>query len=634
MKVIGTAGHVDHGKSRLILAITGINPDRLKEEQEREMTIDLGFAWLEASGKEKIGIIDVPGHIDFIDNMLAGVGAIDAALIVIAADEGIMPQTREHLSILDLLDIERAVVALTKIDLIEDEEWLGLVEEEISSMLAQTKLASSPIIPVSSETGVGLERLVMTIHDVLSESEARRNVGRPRLPIDRVFSISGFGTVVTGTLIDGDLNAGQEVVVLPEGRKSRIRGLQTHKQKIETAVPGSRVAANLTGVEVGELERGDVVSIPGAYSETRSVEVHYRHLRDADTKLQHNMKLKMFTGSSQREARVRLLGCNEIKPEETGWLQIMLEKPIVAARGDHYILRRPSPGTTLGGGVIVEPHPRRKRKRFDEGNIKRLKELLKGKPSDLLSQSLNDLGPTRLAEAVRHASIEKEMQDQAVRELSEKGDLINLEDGQSGDTPKMSALVVSREVWNDYIDRINQILGLFHRENTLRLGMPFEELKTRLKISDKAKLFYLILQRAEDIGVIKIDQDRVALSGHEVVLTKTQEKAKSEMLDVYKSKPYTTPSVKESIEMVGDDLYQCLLETGELLQVSKDVVLCYEDYQEMSDLIQKVIKREGSITVAEVRDLFNTSRKYALAVMEHLDAVGITTRKGDKRVLA
>ncbi len=631
MKVIGTAGHVDHGKSRLILAMTGINPDRLKEEQEREMTIDLGFAWLEVPGKEKIGIIDVPGHIDFIDNMLAGVGAIDAALIVIAADEGIMPQTREHLSILDLLDIERAVVALTKIDLIEDEEWLELVNEEIRGMLAQTKLASSPIIPVSSETGVGLERLVMTIHDVLSESETRKNVGRPRLPIDRVFSISGFGTIVTGTLVDGDLHAGQEVVVLPEGRKSRIRGLQTHKQKIDTAVPGSRVAVNLTGVEVGELKRGDVVSIPGEYSVTRSVEVHYRHLRDAGTKLQHNMKLKMFTGSSQREARIRLLGCDEIKPGETGWLQIMLEKPIVAERGDHYILRRPSPGTTLGGGVIIEPHPRRKRRRFDEGNIRRLKELLQGKPSDLLSQSLNDLGPTKLAEAVRHARIEKERQDQAVRELGEKGDLINLEDDQSGGTPKMNALVVSRQVWNDYIDRINQILGLFHRDNTLRLGMPFEELKARLNLSNK--LFNLILRRAEDLGAIKIDQDRVALSGHKTVLTKTQDKARSEILDVFKSKPYATPSVKESIEVAGDDLYQYLLETGELLQVSKDVVLRCEDYQEMSDMIQKFLKEEGSITVAEVRDLFKTSRKYALAVMEHLDAVGITTRKGDKRVL-
>ena len=632
MKVIGTAGHVDHGKSRLVLALTGINPDRLKEEQEREMTIDLGFAWLEVPGKEKIGIVDVPGHSDFIDNMLAGVGAIDAALIVIAADEGIMPQTREHLSILDLLDIERAVVALTKIDLIEDEEWLELVKEEISGMLEQTKLASSPIIPVSSESGVGLERLVMTIHDVLSESKARRNVGKPRLPVDRVFSMSGFGTIVTGTLIDGDLHTGQDIVVLPKGYKSRIRGLQTHKQKIETAVPGSRVAANLPGVEVGELERGDVISIPGVYTSTRSVEVHYRHLKDAVATLQHNMKLKMFTGSSQRKARVRLLGCDEIKPGETGWLQIMLENPIVAARGDHYILRRPSPGATFGGGVIVEPHPRSRRKRFDEGNLQRLKELWQGNPGDLLAQALNDLGPIRLEEAIRNARIEKEMEDQAIRELNEKGDLIILEDGQSGDTPKMDTLVVSRKVWDDYIDRINRILNIFHQDNALRLGMPFEELKTRLNLP--SKVFSLILRRAEGMGVIETDRDRVALSGHKVVLTKTQEKAKSGLLDVYKNKPYVTPSVKESINLVGDDLYQYLLETGELLQLSKDVVLRHEDYQEMSVLIQKVLKKEGSITVAEVRDQFNTSRKYALAVLEHLDAVGITTRKGDKRILA
>jgi selenocysteine-specific elongation factor len=499
-------------------------------------------------------------------------------------------------------------------------------------MLAPTKLASSPIVPVSSQTGDGLERLIDTIHSVLRESEVRRNIGRPRLPIDRVFSISGFGTIVTGTLIDGDLYTGQEVIVLPNGQKSRIRGLQTHKQKIEAAVPGSRVAANLTGVEAGELERGDVVSIPGAFSATCSVEVYFRHLADTGTNLRHNMSLKMYIGSSQREARIRLLGRDEIKPGETGWLQIMLDKPIVAARGDHYVLRRPSPGTTLGGGVIVEPHPRRKRKRFEERNIQRLEELLQGEPSDLLAQSLNDLGPTKLAEAVQHASIEKELEDLAIRELHDRGDLVNLEDGQSGDIPKMNALVVSREVWNDIIDRIEKILGLFHRENTLRLGMPFEELKTRLSLP--SKVFNSIIRRAEGMGVIQIDRDRVALSGHKVALTKTQEKAKSELLDVYRARPYATPSVKESIKLVGDDVYQYLLETNELLQVSHDVVLRYEDFQEMSDLIQKVLKKEGSITVAEVRDLFSTSRKYALAVMEHLDAVGITARKGDKRVLA
>lgn len=631
MKVIGTAGHVDHGKSRLVLSLTGINPDRLKEEQEREMTIDLGFAWMELPGEEPIGIIDVPGHSDFIDNMLAGVGAIDAALIVIAADEGIMPQTREHLSILDLLDINRAIVALTKIDLVEEEEWLALVTEEIREMLKSTKLAEAPIIPVSSETGAGMEGLVNTIFEVLHESKVRRNIERPRLPIDRVFSISGFGTIVTGTLIDGTIHAGQEVVVLPAERKTRIRGLQTHKKKVETAVPGSRVAANLIGMEVAELERGDVVTVPGFYKETRTIEVHYRHLDNAVTKLKHNMNLKLFTGTTQRTVRVRLLGCDEINPGDIGWLQLVLEKPIIADRGDRYILRRPSPGATLGGGVVVEPYSNRIRKRFDERNIQRLERLMHGNPGDLLLQSLNDLGPTSLDRAIRHANLEKE-EDQAVQELLSKGELIVWDDRQSNNIVEGSSLVVSKEAWKGFINQMIDKLGSFHEEYPLRLGMPKEELKMRLGF--QAKDFSLMIQRAVKDGVIRIDHDRVANVDHNIVLSKSQEKAIAKLLDIFNKAPYTTPSVKESIELVGNELYQYLLDSEALFQLSKDVVFRYQDYKKMSVMIQDELEQKGRITIAQVRDIFLTSRKYALALMEHMDAIGVTKRKGDERILA
>ncbi len=632
MKVIGTAGHVDHGKSRLILALTGINPDRLKEEQEREMTIDLGFAWMELPDGETIGIIDVPGHRDFIDNMLAGIGAIDAALIVIAADEGAMPQTREHLAILDLLDINRAVVALSKVDLVEDEEWLALVTDEIRGLLATTKLADSPIIPVSSETGEGLDRLVSAIRGVLKDSKERRDVERPRLPVDRVFTISGFGTIVTGTLIDGYLTAGQEVVVLPGERKTRIRGLQTHKQKIETAVPGSRVAANLTGIEVAELERGDVITLPGAYVETQNIEVHYRHLQGADTKLKHNMQLKMFTGASQREVRVRLLARDEIDPGDTGWLQLILENPVVVARGDRYILRRPSPGATLGGGVILEPHPIRMRRRFDVRNVTRLEKLLKGDPADILLQSLDELGPVLLQKALLHARLEQEQEDQAVGILFNRGEIIVLDDDRAGELPGPADYVISRRAWENFEDRLRGLLDAYHNENTLRLGMPLEELKSRLNLS--AKLFPIMLQRAVDTNVVVNDRDRAALMGHKVELLKPQETAVAKLLKLFEQQPYSPPSVKESMEKVGEDLYHYLIESGVLMQLSKDVVYRSTDFHAMSEEIRSKLERERSITVAQVRDMFHTSRKYALALMEYMDSAGITTRKGDERVLA
>jgi selenocysteine-specific elongation factor len=304
MRVVGTAGHVDHGKSTLVEALTGIDPDRLKEEKEREMTIDLGFAWLTLPSGEQVGIVDVPGHKDFIKNMLAGVGGIDAALFVVAADEGVMPQTREHLAIVDLLQVRGGVVAITKKDLAEDEEWLELVMAEVAEELEGTVLAEAPIVPVSARTGEGLHALLEELDRYLQTTPARRDLGRPRLPVDRVFTIAGFGTVVTGTLSDGRLTAGQEVEILPQGLKTRIRGLQTHKEKIETAVPGSRVAINLGGVSTDQLKRGDVVTLSGALKPTRLIDVRLQYLADTPKPLKHNAASPRPGGSAPRRDRM------------------------------------------------------------------------------------------------------------------------------------------------------------------------------------------------------------------------------------------------------------------------------------------------------------------------------------------
>src|SRR5512147_2501689 len=383
MRVIGTAGHVDHGKSTLIAALTGTHPDRLKEEQAREMTIELGFGWLTLPNGEEIGIVDVPGHRDFIENMLAGIGGIDAALLVIAADEGVMPQTTEHLAILDLLQIPAGIIVLTKIDLAPDSAWLDLVETDIRAAVSGTVMQEAPIVRVSARTRAGLDSLLSALESLLQQKPARLDLSRSRLPIDRVFSMSGFGTVVTGTLLDGQLALGDEVEVLPSGQKGRVRGLQTHKKKEERAVPGSRTAVNISGIETDAVQRGEVVVHPNQYQPTRRIDARFRLLKDVSSSLKHNSEVKFFVGASETIGTLRLLGSEELNPGEEGWVQLELRQPLVAVRGDRYILRRPSPSETLGGGVIVDHQPKGRHKRFDENVLRSLESLIQGAPAEV-----------------------------------------------------------------------------------------------------------------------------------------------------------------------------------------------------------------------------------------------------------
>jgi len=322
MRVIGTAGHVDHGKSTLIEALSGIHPDRLREEREREMTIVLGFAWMDLPTGEEIGIVDVPGHRDFIENMLSGIGAIDAAIFVVAADEGVMPQTREHLAILDILQIQGGVIALTKTDLIDDPEWLDLVEADLREEFAETVLDGAPLVRVSAQTGAGIAQLKQILGEVLADNVPRPDLGRPRLSVDRAFTISGFGTVVTGTLTDGSLQVGDEVVILPQNVRGRVRGLQTHKRKEQTAIPGSRTAVNISGVDLQQIQRGDVIIHPGDYPPTRRLDLQFRLLPAVSQPVRHNMEVKLFVGAAEVVARLRLLGIDVLKPGQEGWVQL------------------------------------------------------------------------------------------------------------------------------------------------------------------------------------------------------------------------------------------------------------------------------------------------------------------------
>jgi selenocysteine-specific elongation factor len=626
MFVVGTAGHVDHGKSTLVEALTGIDPDRLREEKEREMTIDLGFAWVTLPNGETVGVIDVPGHRDFIENMLAGVGGIDAALFVIAADEGVMPQTEEHLAILDLLEIQTGVVALTKIDLVDDPEWLDLVTLDISEALEGTVLESAPIIPVSARTGEGIDKLAQALADCLAGQPARVDKGLPRLPIDRVFTLSGFGTIVTGTLTDGSLSLGETVEIQPGELTSRIRGLQTHRLKIERATPGSRVAVNLTGLAKDDLARGQVVTTPGWLKPTVLVDVEYRHLATVEQPLRHNVEVKFFSGAAEILARTRVLGQEFIAPGQHGWLQLRLAEPVAVVKGDHFILRRPSPGQTLGGGVVVDPAPRRRHRRFRQEVIERLETLAEGTPEEILLHTLQTRGPLTTAKLAQQSELSPAETNKLVAELIEQGQIMPLGGQGAGQ------LLIAGSRWDDLLREATNQVAAYHRNNPLKEGMMREELKSRLKLAPKE--FNGFMERAAEAGALVDEGIIVRLPSHEVRLSPQQQSSVDRLLGQFHRDPFSTPSYKDAAEAVGEEVLGVLINRGELVQVSPDVLFLVETVAHAESQVRRFVGQHGSITVAQARDLFQSSRKYVLALLEYFDRRGITRREGDVRVMA
>jgi selenocysteine-specific elongation factor len=639
MRVIGTAGHVDHGKSTLVEALTGSHPDRLKEEREREMTIDLGFAWLNLPDGEEVGIIDVPGHRDFIENMLAGVGGIDAALFVIAADEGIMPQTREHLAILDLLQIKSGVVALTKIDLVNDEDWLDLVEEDVHQAMSNTVLENAVVCRVSARSGAGLPQLIDAMQSCLAEKPPRPDLGKPRLPIDRIFTMAGFGTVVTGTLIDGRLSVGDEIEILPSRVRGRVRGLQTHRKKEDLSVPGSRTAVNITGISTEDVQRGDVVCHPGDYQPTIRMDVSARMLRDASRPLRHNTEVKLYIGASEVLARVRLLGVEEINPGENGWIQLELAHPVVAVRGDRVILRQPSPGETIGGGEVVDPHPKGRHKRFSPAIIARLEALAQGSPADVLVQALQATGYATLKDVIASSHLDTNSADQAVAELVNSGQLIDLEAGGGSQEenlmpvviPGKGDLVASKAYIELMSDKAIRSVGEYHKSHPLRAGMPREELKSRLKTP--VRLFNAIISRLISKGLLKEAGPLVSLPSHAIRFSPQQQKAIDNLLLRFAEAPYSPPSIKDCHAEVGEEIYSVLVDSGKLIPVNAEVVFSREGFESMVQEVRRLLAQYEKVTAAQVRDHLNTSRKYVLGLLEYLDQVGITVREGDLRKL-
>lgn len=595
------------------------------------MTIDLGFAWLTLPSGREVSIVDVPGHERFIKNMLAGVGGVDIALLVVAADEGVMPQTREHLAILDLLDVRAGAVAITKRDLV-DSDWLDLVTEEVRDVLKPTSLAGARLLPVSSTTGEGLDELATELDRLLAPERTRRQTGWPRLPVDRVFTMPGFGTVVTGTLIDGELHVGQEVELQPSGHRTRIRGLQAHRARIERAPAGTRVAANLVGLGVEDVDRGEVLTSPGWMKPTRVVDVRLRLVEDAPRAVPHNAQVSFHSGAAEALGRMALLDADRLEPGKLGWAQIHLDRPVALARGDLFIVRLPAANLTIGGGTVVDDHPKRHR-RFQSRILADLDLLEHGTPEDHAIQALRIREPAQLHETANRLALTPAEAWATFTPLLEKGLVLSLgEDDPASAARPEDTLLISAQGWERIQQIVAEALRSYHAQHPLRRGMPREELRRHLQL--ESRLYSRVEATLVREHAIAHDGALVRLAGHSVELSETDAERARRFITELKAAGITVPARAEVMARHGlaDDLVQVLIDRGDVEEVTPELLYARETYDVLSEKLLSLLAERGRITVAEVRDTLGTSRKYALALLEHLDDLKVTRRVGDERI--
>jgi len=617
IRVVGTAGHVDHGKSTLLTALTGMDPDRLREERERGMTIDLGFAWVNVPGGGDIGFVDVPGHQDFIRNMLAGIGSIDAVLLVVAADEGVMPQTREHLAILGLLGIDRGVIALTKRDLVDD-EWAALAVADVRAALRGTPLADAPLVEVSSTARRGLDELLLALGRVLGEAPPRRDVGRPRLPVDRSFTMSGFGTVVTGTLLDGSLTIGDEIAVLPGDRRGRVRGLQTHRRSLDVARPGSRVAANVSGVDKQDVSRGMVLARPGSLETTNLLAVRLTLLPSASAALAHDEEVKVHVGTAETMARAALLEGPAIAPGQTAWAQLRLAEPVAVAVGDRLVIRRPSPSETIGGGAVADLAMARLRRRAE--TVAALERRTAPSAASRLLASLDV--PRTPGEAAERSGLSPDERDAAIAELVADARAVPLGDA-----------LLSRDAFESLATHVERICAQAHRKTPLRAGAPREEARSALGLP--AKRFNSLIDRLVAETRLAVRGSALALPSHRPRLSDDQERRWLSARAALAKDPLHPPSPPqlEAEHGLDRELVVALAERGDVVRIGTEAVFLPEAVTRFARVVVDELAASGSITVARARDLSGSSRKHVLPLLQFLDDRGLTRRHGDDRIL-
>ncbi len=620
MFVLGTAGHIDHGKSKLVEALTGIDPDRLPEEKERGMTIDLGFAWLSLPDGNEVGIVDVPGHERFVKNMVAGVGGIDAVIFVVAADDGWMPQSEEHLQILDMLNIQTGLVAITKIDLV-DPDWLELVEDDIKSRVKGTILEKAPVVRVSSTEKIGIDETYEQIVEMTIRLKPRKDIGKPRMYIDRVFTMSGRGTVVTGTLRDGSFQSGEEVEILPRLIRSRIRELQTHKKVQKEVGPGTRVAMNLAGIEKEKLSRGDVVTKVGQDETVGSFIAKVDAVSTLKYPIKHNANLLLIVGTTELQAKARILDNDHIPAEGSAFVEFRCKGKVLARIGDHFILRLPSPQITVGGGVVLDVSPK-VRKRKDVELISDLQRRLSQDPFDLILIELKKRGLISKRDILRSSNFSQEQIQSSLDQLKKEGRLFS-----TGD------FVADLSRWKRAGEQILSEIEKTHKNFPFKIGAKMAGLGSQLKIEES--LFDQTIKCL--VAEKKIVQQGAYLRfpDHKPLLSSQQEKLSEEILQRFASGPLSPPT-KDEIHNLGaeyEEVLMFLIEQGQLVELKDGVLFRDEDFKMIKSKVVEFIRKHGEATVSQLREHLNTTRKYMVPIAEKLDQLGVTQREGDKRVL-
>lgn len=626
--IIGTAGHIDHGKTTLIKALTGRNTDRWEEEQRRGITIDLGFTYFDLPCGDRVGIIDVPGHERFINNMVAGVVGMDLVMLVVAADEGIMPQTREHMDILGLLGIEKSILVINKCDLV-DEEWLELVEEEIKEELEGTFLEQAPVVKVSAATGQGIPELISTIEELTADDVTEKDTQTiPRLPIDRAFSISGFGTIITGTLLSGTIAKDTSLMMYPIGKECKIRSIQVHGQDVDKCYAGQRVAINLSNVKKSELKRGCVLAPPNSMKNTMMLDVKMNVLPSSMRILTNHSRLHLFTGTSEILCRAILLDQEELGPGESGYVQLRLEEEIAVRRGDKFVVRFYSPMETIGGGMILEPNPEKK-KRFQEDAIEELKQKESGSSADVIALHAKQHGDTMvtLQELAKLTALSIEEVTEDVEELKAEGTVYTF------------AMKKDIYVWHrsDEAEGTEKILGTlteYHKKYPYRPGMKKAEIHMTFFKKIKQNVFDLYIDMLAEQETVRRHQEFLSLPTFEIQKDATYQKAEKIICDTFQQAAYDFAKFSE-IDFKGidrgtaDDIIMGMVDRQEVVKLAEDMyTLSVLVDNAKEKIIERLKENGGVITIAEVRDMFGTSRKSAKPLLEYMDSIKVTKKTG------
>ena len=629
--VLGTAGHVDHGKTALIKALTGIDTDRLKEEKERGISIELGFASLNLRDHQSLGVVDVPGHERFIKNMVSGAAGIDLVILVIAADEGVKPQTREHLQICSLLGIKKGLVAITKTDLV-DEDWLDLVEDEVHEFLKGSFLEGASIIPVSSLTGVGLPELIDALSSIAEDVREEPDSGIFRLSIDRVFTMKGFGTVVTGTLTSGNVKVGEEVEIHPHGILAKLRGIQIHNQAVSVAEAGQRTAINLQGVEKTTIQRGDVLARSGTLIPSKRLDVRVTYLPGHDRKLKNRSLARFHAGTSEVIARMILLDREEMSPGEEGDAQIILEQPAVAVAGDRFVLRSYSPITTIGGGVIIDPLPR-KHKRYAEKVNREFVWLYEGSDAERIAAIIEraGIGGIDVPHLTVRTGIHQEIIRKTLRVMNAEKRAVHMD----FDEPR----VVAFNIYQHFQKKILSEIRLYHEKFSLKEGILKEELRNTMGPFINSKLFNMAVRDLEKGGQLVVDREIVRMSGHRVNLKGELETLRSGISDLYIRAGLAPPSVREVMAMFPDqkkgteNVLAVMLKEGSLIKINEELYFHREALHQLRESYKNLLLKAGKATPASFKELTGLTRKFIIPLMEYFDMSKLTIRAGDHRIL-